>query len=95
MVDWDNPFSCEAHHTSNICFLHLVPLNKMWNHYLNLVWPPWLWVVQPWWVDLVIVDLMVLGKFLGFSLLNPRVTTYFSTMFISILFDKNIIAKVG
>ncbi len=36
------------------------------------------------------------GKFLRFSLLNPRVTTHFSTMFISILFGNwNTLTNVG
>jgi hypothetical protein len=60
LMDWDNPFSYEAHHTSNICFLQFVMLNRMWNHHLNLVWPPWPWVVQPWWSNLMIVDMMML-----------------------------------
>jgi hypothetical protein len=48
-------------------------------------------VVQPWLVDLVIVGPMVLENSLGL-----RVTTYSSTMFISILFDKwNTLAKMG
>jgi len=29
----------------------------MWNHHLRLVQPPWPWVVEPWWSNLVIVDL--------------------------------------
>jgi hypothetical protein len=38
----------------------------MWNHHLNLIWPSWPWVVQPWWDGLVIINLMVLKISLGF-----------------------------
>jgi hypothetical protein len=43
----------------------------MWNHHLNLIWPLWPWVVQPWWVDLMIDGLMVL-KILQVFLVKPK-----------------------